>query len=75
MDTYLSAGTYYVAIDAYDTTAGRADYTLEISTADSLVDICDWFSFSLLAQTQVTIKVTGGPSFIVMDAAGTNTLA
>ena len=74
MSTYLSTGTYYVAIDAYLTPQGRADYSLEISTAASFMDICDWFSFSLPSQTQVTITVSGGPGFVLMDSTGVNTL-
>jgi hypothetical protein len=75
MNKYLSAGTYYVALDAFSTSVGRAGYSLEISMGDNIVDICDWFSFSLASQAQVTVKVTGGPSFVLMDAAGSNTLA
>ena len=69
---YLSAGTYYVAVDAY---AGGADYTLALSTGDSAIDIGDWFSFSLAFQSQVTIMVTGGPSFVLTDSSATTTLA
>jgi len=75
MSKYLPGGTYYVAIDAYDTSEGRADYTLDISTGDDFIDICDWFSFTLSAQAQITITVTGGSSFVLMDEAGVNTLA
>jgi hypothetical protein len=75
MSQYLSAGTYFVAVDAYSTPSGRAGYTLDISTGDSSVNICDWFSFSLTSQALVTIVVTGGPSFVLTDDAGTSTLA
>jgi len=74
MSRYLSAGTYYIAIDAYLTPQDRADYSLEISTMDTYVDICDWFSFSLVSEAQVTITVTGGPSFVLMDNTGSNPL-
>jgi hypothetical protein len=72
---YLSAGTYYVAVDAFNTPAGRIDYTLALSTGDSAIDIGDWFSFSLAYQGQVTITVTGGPSFVLTDSSATTTLA
>jgi pre-peptidase len=75
MSTYLSAGTYYVAIDAYLTPVGRADYSLTISFPDGYIDVCDWFSFSLVSEAQVTITVTGGPNFVLMDNAGANALA
>ena len=75
MSQSLSAGTYFVAVDAYDTSSGRASYTLDIFTGDSSGNICDWFSFSLTSQAQVTIVVTGGPSFVLTDDAGTSTLA
>lgn len=71
---FLSSGTYFLAVDAFATSHGRADYTLGVSIGDDLVDICDWFSFSLASQTEVTITVTGGPSFVLMDSTGTNTL-
>ena len=75
MSQYLSADTYYVAIDAYDTSNGRADYTLVISTGDAYIDISDWYSFSLASEAQVTITVTGGPNFVLMDSAGSDTIA
>lgn len=72
---YLSAGTYYLAIDGYATQEGRADYTLAISTGNSSIDICDWFSFFLVSLAQVTVSMTGDPNFVLMDATGANTLA
>ncbi len=75
MSQFVPADTYYIAVDAFVTPSGRADYTLEISTGNSQVDVCDWFSFSLVSQAQVNITVTGGPAFVLMDAAGANTLA
>jgi len=74
MSRYLSAGTYYVAVDAWDTPT-RAAYTLDISTGSSSIDVCDWFSFSLPAQARVTIAVTGGPGFVLADAAMSSVLA
>jgi hypothetical protein len=75
MSKSLSAGTYYVAIDAYNTSGGRADYSLGISTGSSTVNIADWFSFSLSSPSQVSVTVTGGPSFVLRDGTGTSTLA
>jgi hypothetical protein len=75
INKFLSSGTYYVAVDAFNTPGNQGGYTLKISTDDDFIDICDWFSFSLPAQSQVTLKVTGGSSFVLMDAAAVNTLA
>lgn len=75
MSQFVPTDTYYIAVDAFVTPSGRADYTLEISTGNSQVDICDWFSFSLVSQAQVNIAATGGPTFVLMDATGVNTLA
>lgn len=75
MSKYLAAGTYYVAVDAFNTPNGRANYTLNISTGDSTINIGDWFSFSLASQTQVTVLVTGGPNFVLTDSTGSTTLA
>ena len=75
MNQYVPADTYYVAVDAYATPSGRADYTLEIWTGNNQVEICDWFAFSLDSESQVSITLTGGPSFVLMDDNATNTLA
>jgi hypothetical protein len=71
----LSSDTYYVAVDAYKTDSGRADYDLAISTGANTVNVGDWFSFSLGSQAEVFIKVTGGPAFVLTDATATLTLA
>lgn len=70
----LLAGSYYFAIDA-SSTPSRANYKLTLSTFDSYIKVGDWFSFTLASQSQVTIKVAGGASFVLMDIAGSNTLA
>ncbi len=75
MSTYLTADTYYVAIDAYNTPSGNANYSLSLSTGDSAVDIGDWFRFSLVFQTEVVISVSGGSSFVLTDNSGSTTLA
>lgn len=75
MSKYLSPDTYYVAVDGFTTASGRAAYTLDISTDDSSVDISDWYSFSLASSAQVTVTVTGGPSFVVTGASGSTILA
>ncbi len=75
MSQYLSADTYYVGVDAYDTTGGRVNYTLSITTGSSSVNIVDWYSLTLDAQKQVSITVTGTPTFVLMDATATSTLA
>ena len=69
----LPAGTYYLAVDGFNTPA-RAAYTLSISNGASL-NVGDWYSFTLTAPTQVSIAVSGGPSFVVTDASGSTTLA
>lgn len=75
MNKYLLSGTYYVAVDAYDTPNNLGGYTLGISTGDNFVAICDWYRFSIASQTQVDVAVTGGPRFVLMEAAGVDTLA
>jgi hypothetical protein len=74
LSEYLQAGTYYLAVDGYVTDAGRANYTLDISTSDSMIEICDWFSFTLPNQTEIYISIEGDSSFIVADATGSDVL-
>lgn len=69
----LPAGTYYLAVDGYNTPA-RAAYTLSVSNGASL-NVGDWYRFTLAAPTQVAIAVSGGPGFVVTDASGSTTLA
>lgn len=75
LSQHLSSGTYFLAIDAYATSGGRADYTLDISTEDSSIEICDWFSFTLEFQSQITISVTAGVTFVLTDGTVSTTLA
>jgi len=72
----LAADTYYLAIDAYDTsTSGRVNYGLTVYTSDLAINVIDWFSFTLTQQTQLTISTSNGASFVVTNASGDVTYA
>lgn len=72
---YLTADTYYLAVDGFATASGRANYTLDITTATSTLNVCDWFSFTLPNQAAVSIRLTGDSSYVLTDATGSNTLS
>jgi hypothetical protein len=74
MSKYLAAGTYYVAIDGFATASGRASYTLNIATENLMIEICDWFSFTLPHQSTVTIRITGDSTYVLTDTTGTDVL-
>jgi len=51
----LNAGTYLIAIDAWDTDAVRVDYTLDF--LGSRREVEDWYSLTLTAQATGTIAL------------------
>ena len=61
----LNAGTYLIAVDAWDTYAVRVDYTLDFLDGEREVE--DFYSFILNDQTTVTITLDIGDSTADLD--------
>lgn len=61
----LNAGTYLIAVDAWDTYAVRVDYTLDFLGGKREVE--DFYSFTLNDQTTVTITLDIGDSTADLD--------
>lgn len=62
---------YYVAVDAYNTSGERVNYTLSIYQDGSAVQFtpADWYQFELNGPDQVKVQATGGVGLLLVDAA------
>jgi hypothetical protein len=78
-------GSYWVAVDGFDTPSGPVSYTLTIDTYTTRSDgtlrltnqaeIVDWYRVELNTQGALAVDLTGGATVVVMDGEGTQTLA
>jgi hypothetical protein len=81
----IEPATYWLAVDAYLTPSGAVSYSLQIdisrrqgSSANVVlneVQITDWYKIELDAERSLTITLAGGPSVVLTDSTGQNTIS
>ena len=75
----MPAGTYYIGVDAYDTTGHKNKLQCEglfyRCPAVTAVQVYDWFSVELTSVHKISVSTTDGSPAVLVDSTGTNTLA
>lgn len=71
-------GTYYVAVDAYETRGQRANYRLDIhfsAIGSSNVPVYDWYRVTLATAQSITASATNGWTIVLTDGVSTTAIA
>ncbi len=75
--TLLTAGTYLIGVDAYDTSKGGVNYKLDVyfGISPNKVKVYDWFAVTLNSSQKISVNTTNGWAVVLMDNTDNTALA